>query len=458
MADLSTTYGPLNLKNPLVIGAGPTTHTPEICERAAQSGWAGVVLKTYFASDMRSRLPADKTIRPSYALSDAPGIARWRPRRPKSEDVRSRGRIKLGKIPEDYALLMNFPIDRTRSYVGPGTYYIDRYVEYINRTKELVAPHGCKVIASITAFAEEGFKEAVDLINQSNADGVEVMLSCAFVGALHPDTGEWYSGGQAVYPKNVTKFTRMCAERLRKDIAMFVKLPPHCPDPVGSFKAAVEAGATGIEYADGDLFRNYPIRPIVLDPDTEEVGLFNGFPFATSLGSISLPFIMGGITLFRSKGFTVDIAGCGGVRNYKDVIRLLMCGATSVQVCTATMVEGVGVASEWLGQLESWMNKKGHKSLKDIVGVIDKSRLKMDLSKLDPVEVPLLMGGPAPSVIVECNKDDCINCGWCSECCFHLAIKMDSQLPVFDRKLCEVCGMCVAVCPTQCLSIVAAPD
>ena len=47
MADLKTTYMGVELKNPLIIGAGPTTHTPEICQKAARVGdWAGVVLKT----------------------------------------------------------------------------------------------------------------------------------------------------------------------------------------------------------------------------------------------------------------------------------------------------------------------------------------------------------------------------------------------------------------------------
>lgn len=460
MVDLSTTYGGLKLKNPLVVGAGPTTHTPQICALAAKHGWAGVVLKTFNPSDMHHHLPLNLVPRPFYALTDACGVEIWRPTPAAGAGRQTRGGAKKGKIPEDYSLIMNFPVDRSGCLVGPGNYYPDPegYLNYINKTKERCEKYDCKVIASITGFGERGFDEGIDIINQSKADGVELMLSCAFAGALHPDTGEWYSGGQAVYPKNVEKFTRYCGERIRKDISVFVKLPPHCPDTVGSAKAAQENGAGAIQYADGDLFRYYPIRPVLLDIETQEVGIFPGFPHAVGMGRFALPYIMGALTLMRTKGITIDIAGCGGIRNYTDIIRLLMCGATSVQVVTAAMVEGLAVAEEWLEEITKWLGSKGRKGIREIIGVAaDKSKLRMNRSKLPPIEVPQVMGGPTPRVMVEMNAEKCVQCGWCAQCCFHMAIKMEGRGPIINQKLCEVCGMCVALCPTQSLSIVPRP-
>ena len=46
MGDLSSKYGGLKVKNPLVCASGPPTHTHEACLRAARAGFAGVVLKT----------------------------------------------------------------------------------------------------------------------------------------------------------------------------------------------------------------------------------------------------------------------------------------------------------------------------------------------------------------------------------------------------------------------------
>ena len=57
MVDLSTTYGGVKIKNPLIIGGGPTSGTPEICGKAAKAGWAGLVLKTNTADDVVERFP-----------------------------------------------------------------------------------------------------------------------------------------------------------------------------------------------------------------------------------------------------------------------------------------------------------------------------------------------------------------------------------------------------------------
>ena len=248
----------------------------------------------------------------------------------------------------------------------------------------------------------------------------------------------------------------MCTERIKIPVA--TKLPPHCPDLLASAKACQDSSSKGIQYADGDIFRNYPVRPVFLNPNTLQVGYFPGQPWASVvIGPVALPYILGGVTLMRTRGgITIDISGCSGVRSHMDVIRYLMCGATSVQVCTATMVEGVGVGSEYLEALTLWMTKKGYNSVNEIIGIIpkDDSKLRVDPSKWNPIEVPRVVGGSMPSLQVRVNEKRCIKCGWCEQCCPHLAISIDGKTPAIDDKLCEVCGLCVGVCPMEALSIV----
>jgi dihydroorotate dehydrogenase len=45
MADLTSKYGGIKVKNPLVCASGPPTHTPEACLRAAKAGSGAVVLR-----------------------------------------------------------------------------------------------------------------------------------------------------------------------------------------------------------------------------------------------------------------------------------------------------------------------------------------------------------------------------------------------------------------------------
>ena len=81
-----------------------------------------------------------------------------------------------------------------------------------------------------------------------------------------------------------------------------------------------------------------------------------------------------------------------------------------------------------------------------------KEKLTQELSKVK-VTLPQICGGPTPEDQIVINEQKCISCGWCERACFHLAIEMDGELPRIDDKLCEVCGMCLAVCPMGALSI-----
>ena len=95
--DLSTTYMEIPMKNPIIIGAGPTTATPEICEKAAKvGGWAGVVTKTNYPDEVLRIVPLTVP-RPYYAFMDARGVSQWKPVIPKKSGGHDRfGR--LGKI------------------------------------------------------------------------------------------------------------------------------------------------------------------------------------------------------------------------------------------------------------------------------------------------------------------------------------------------------------------------
>jgi ferredoxin len=167
-----------------------------------------------------------------------------------------------------------------------------------------------------------------------------------------------------------------------------------------------------------------------------------------------LPYNCGYIARFRLEGIDIDISGCGGVREPLDVIRYLMAGASSVQSCKLTMVEGINVGTELLDSAKSWMERKGYKSVKDIQGIVAKSDiLKVDPEKFPSIAIPQIMGGPPPSEEIVLDKKKCISCGWCEEACFHLAIEIGDKYPVIDKKLCEVCGMCVNLCPMRALSI-----
>lgn len=46
-------------------------------------------------------------------------------------------------------------------------------------------------------------------------------------------------------------------------------------------------------------------------------------------------------------------------------------------------------------------------------------------------------------------EDKCINCGLCEQVCRMDAIKVDDETVHFDREKCDLCGDCIASCPTD---------
>jgi dihydroorotate dehydrogenase/Pyruvate/2-oxoacid:ferredoxin oxidoreductase delta subunit len=457
MVDFSTTYLGVPIKNPFILGGGPATATPEICEKAAKAGWAGLVLKTNFADDAVERVMADSQVpykapRPYYKLVNARGMDKWRPPAPEATAPRS-STGKLGQMPKDYMVVtcMQLTTSPFKIYAGPQSWYNgdEGYLYLINKTKELVKGTDCKVIPGVFAFTEKGWDQQCNLINKSNADMVELCLGAPAGVVTDPITGKPTIMGAS--PEHVEKWTRYCVQRLK--IPVGVDIPPYCQDPLASIQAAMSAGAKGVSFGDCPTVK--PLSPpLVIDPDTLEVGFAPGVPFrAATTQTWGLPYICGPVAHFKMSGVEIDISGSGGVRDYRDVVRLLMAGASSAHICSAAIVEGVEICAELQRDMEAWMEHKGYNSVKEIQGIIiDKDKLKIDPSKFD-ADVAQVAGGPTPNVRVEVTKEKCIDCRWCESACFFLAIKMEAQAPVIDDKLCEVCGMCVAVCPTEALCI-----
>jgi len=113
---------------------------------------------------------------------------------------------RIGRIKPDYCLTMSAirhpaPFEKR---TGIGVYFQgpERYTFYVNKTKELTKETGCKTIASIMAFSEQGWEEQVNIVNRCKADMVELNFGCPTAGALDPEAtgGEWVPGGMGVYP------------------------------------------------------------------------------------------------------------------------------------------------------------------------------------------------------------------------------------------------------------------
>jgi dihydroorotate dehydrogenase (fumarate) len=70
-----------------------------------------------------------------------------------------------------------------------------------------------------------------------------------------------------------------------------------------------------------------------------------------------------------------DICSSHGIFTGEDVIKLLLCGATCVQIVSTLYKNGLTQISDILRELEKWMDSKNYKNIGDFRGKLSKNRL-----------------------------------------------------------------------------------
>ena len=141
---------------------------------------------------------------------------------------------------------------------------------------------------------------------------------------------------------------------------VFIKLSPNVTDIVSIAKACEEAGADGICLINTMLGMRIDLKkrqPVIAN----KMGGFSGnaiFPVAVRM------------VYQVSKACNIPVMGCGGVSSAKDVIEMMMAGATAVQVGAANLVDPY-VCKDIIETLPKECEALGINKISDIIGVID---------------------------------------------------------------------------------------
>jgi len=180
------------------------------------------------------------------------------------------------------------------------------------------------------------------------------------------------------------------------------------------------------------------LRGLDIHPEEERIVLQPQFQGIS--GSVFGPI---GLALVAQTASTVKIpvSGVSGVASWRGVVKNILAGATTVQVCTVLYQEGYGAIGEMLTGLENFMKRKGYQSIHDFRGKILK-----DLAS--PISIP-----DEPPIKAKVDKEACIGCKDCSKVCFYDAIKMEEGLAKIDQAACDGCGLCVSICPSDAISM-----
>lgn len=207
------------------------------------------------------------------------------------------------------------------------------------------------VIANISGFSLEEYVDCAAAMDKQPQVGIiEVNVSCPNV----------HNGGMAygVCPESAAEVTAAVKAVTAKPV--YIKLSPNVTDIAEIACACEDAGADGISLINTLLGMRIDIarrKPVIAN----KMGGFSGpaiFPVAVRM------------VYQVSKAVKIPVIGMGGVSSARDVIEMMMAGATAVQVGAANLVNPYA-CKEIIEELPAVCEELGIERLSDIIGIIE---------------------------------------------------------------------------------------
>jgi dihydroorotate dehydrogenase (fumarate) len=243
-------------------------------------------------------------------------------------------------------------IDQDQKY-----FWFPEAIEYINQhSKE----HGIKnylkliqgakastnipIIASVNCVTSHEWPRYSKELVEAGADGIELNVFIV-------------PKDEKINSKELEDLYVKVVEEVRKnvDVPIAIKIGPFFTNGFQMTKRLCEAGVDGIV-----VFNRF-YRPDI-DIDTEEL---------TRPNYLSCPQEMGQplrwVSLFASR-VKCDIAGNTGIHEGSGMIKMLLAGASAVQVCSTLYINGLGYIDTMVSDLQKWMTWKGYNSIDQFKG------------------------------------------------------------------------------------------
>jgi dihydropyrimidine dehydrogenase (NAD+) subunit PreA len=293
------------------------------------------------------------------------------------------------------------------------------------------------VVASISGGAQQqsAWRKLARACENAGAQAVELNLSCPH--GL-PERGLGSAIGQD--PRFTYKITRCVVEAVR--VPVLAKLTPNVTDITAIADVAQRAGAAGIS-AINTLGAIPGIDLNTLTPLPSVSGWSSPGGYS---GPAIKPVALKALADLARRT-RLPISAMGGIAHGTDVCEFILLGASTLQVCSAVMLEGLMIIDRLKRGLENFMAAHGYRSVRQFQG--------LSLRRLTS-HARLSRTYRAVAVIKE---DLCLRDDLCYIACRDggpRAIDLGAgRIPRVDPGRCSGCGLCAAVCPVPaCISLV----
>lgn len=222
---------------------------------------------------------------------------------------------------------------------------VNQYLKLISDAKKHAT---VPVIASINCLTPTTWPQFAKTLVDAGADGIELNI------AIFPSQTMTSSDEIEKLYVEIVK-----AVRENVDVPIAVKLGPLFTNIIQMTASLCQAGMNGAV-----LFNRF-FRPDI-DIEIEAVKPPNFLSAPEEMGQ-SLRFIS-----LVSKRIKCDIAGNTGIHDAEGAIKMLLVGASAVQVCSTLYKNGIGYLDTLIHEMGQWMKSRGYDSIEQFKGNIVK--------------------------------------------------------------------------------------
>ncbi len=387
MADLRTEFLGVKFKNPVLAASAEPTLSAENMKRVIETGAGGLVAKTVTNSEAMRRLTK---------------MSKWR-------YLDEQHNVCRGKVPRLFTFY-------GRSGLAEET--PEEWMEELKEAQAAAQQNDCVIIGSVAGTTPETWATLGRMVEDTGIRLMELNFGCP-----HPSEMVGAKTGMLVGQDKeaASEITHAVARAVK--IPIIVKLTPQVTDVVEVARAVKEAGASGVTII--NRFVGF-----ALDIET-------GKPYINGWAGVGGPWVKPLTLRWVSKIYTsinIPITGTNGVYDWKDVVEFMMSGAGIVQVCSVLMLKGYSYLKEIVQGLDDFLNRKGYKTAKEIVGIAARAALTYAEMESLPKERAFI------------NRDLCTDCQRCMRSCFYKVIqRKEGEVNIGED--CRGCGICTCVCP-----------
>jgi len=391
---LKSTFLGIELENPYLLSAAPSTDELDIARAGLDAGWAGLVLKT--TSLVTTIVDLAYPMMSSFNTND---------------NLIGMGNIDLISI-----------------------YHIDEIVKRVSTLKSEYP--GKMIAASIMSDSKDGWQTLVKELKNAGVDLIECSFSCP-QGNVGEDPGKMLAQSESATEK-VAGWVKDAAG----DLPVLIKITPQVTDIVAIASAVSRSGCDGITASNSiPALMGIDIDTMTPIPSVGGYSTYSGLT-----GNSIKPITLRAVAEISRNLSDIIISGNGGVSNWRDAIEVLAVGASNIQICTAVMLEGFGIIEDLTSGLDNYLKEKGYSSVSDIVGKALPAITDHD--SLPRIEVR--------STVVKDKCIGCGKCYVACRDGGHRAITWleDTRYPEIDINKCVGCGLCLLVQPVDgCLEL-----